>query len=251
MKHILRVGFVCAFLAGCGGGVADEASSATTTTTLPSTTTTVSVTTTTVPSTTTTAPVTTTTTDALAQSAVVIDEVETEDGWRFQVAIIPRGANPEASPAGCIDVAPPGQTNLTFDVLIINLIDDRSAPNPQFVLSSNLIGDGTVAASDPFAEETYQARGVGAVVEVIPDEAGTRCLLAIGPDIGAQSIDPGGVFTFQATFGPIDESAIDKFEGGIRVFPELGRAIEAFFGTQAGSGEVLGERDLIDGTIDP
>ena len=48
MKHVLRAGFVCVLLAGCGGGGADEASSTTTTTTVPSTTTTVPVTTTTV-----------------------------------------------------------------------------------------------------------------------------------------------------------------------------------------------------------
>lgn len=46
MKHMLRAGFVCVLLAGCGGGGADEASS--TTATLPSTTTTVPLTTTTV-----------------------------------------------------------------------------------------------------------------------------------------------------------------------------------------------------------
>lgn len=48
MKQMLRAGFVCVLLAGCGGGEADEASSTTATTALSSTTTTIPLSTTTV-----------------------------------------------------------------------------------------------------------------------------------------------------------------------------------------------------------
>jgi len=229
----------CGGTAVTGTTVGDPA---TTTTAAPLTTTT------NIPLTTTTTEATTTTTvDPFAQAAVVIDEIQTEEGWLFQVAVIPTGTNPEASPGGCIEIAPPDQTNLTFNVSIINLIADRSAPSPQFVLSSNLVGDGTVVDSEPFAEETIRAGDLGAEVEVTPVEAGTSCILASGPGVGDQTIDPGGVFTFEAAFGPIVESSIGSFEGGIRVFPELGTAIEASFGSLPDSGEVLGERDLIGG----
>jgi hypothetical protein len=229
-------------ITACGGTQAPETSvsdPAPTTAAAPETTTT------TIPPTTTTTEATTTTTvDPFAQAAVVIDEIQTEEGWRFQVAVIPTGKNPEASPGGCIEIAPPDQTNLTFDVSIINLIADRSAPSPQFVLSSNLVGDGTVVDSEPFAEETIRAGDSGAEVEVTPAEPGTSCILASGAGSGYQVIDPGGTFTFEATMGPIVESSVGSFKGGIRVFSKIGTAIEASFGSQPGSGEVLGERDL-------
>ena len=197
------------------------------------------------PTTTTTIPATTTTPPPAA--AVVIDEVTTEDGWRYQVKVIPLNSDPNASPAGCVSIAPPGQTNLRFAVVVTNLIADRPAPSPQFVVSSNLIGDGSVVGDGPFSEETIRARVTQNVDEVVPVEPGTSCILASGPSEGDQIIEPGSEFPFEATFGPINETDVGSFRGAIRVFTTIGQAVEAEFGVDPGSGEFLGAKDLVSG----
>lgn len=205
------------------------------------------------PTTTTTAPTTTTTTsatttteaDIFAGAAVVVDHIETEEGWRYRVAVVPTGADPERSPGGCVDVAPPGQTNLTFDVLVENVIDDRSAPAVDFVLGSNLVGDGTVADFPPFSDEMREARTSLNLIEMSPLEPDTLCVLAGSSGSPGVEIPPGDHFRFRVKVGPVDESAMQEFVGGIRVFLRPGLGIDATFGTSVDSGEVLGEHDAI------
>lgn len=186
---------------------------------------------------------TTTTMSLAALSAVVIDDVETEEGWRYRISVVPIGDSPESSPGGCVETAPPGRRNLQFAVVVTNLISDRPAPSPQFVVSNNLVGDGSVAATDPFSYETISARTTQNVSEVVPAEPGTACLLTSGVGKGDQSIESGGEFIFQATFGPIAEEEILSFRGGIRVVTSVGQGVEAEFGILPGSGRVIGTFD--------
>jgi hypothetical protein len=139
----------------------------------------------------------------------VVQDFQSAEGWKYRIGIAPILPNPEKSVAECIDVAPPGSTNLRYVMVIENLLSDRAAPYPTMSFSLNLTPDGTTL--EPRAGD-LEVKAFD-LIEVDPNAPGTRCFNAsvLWPGTGsdAQSIPAGEREFFLITAGPVSDPPID------------------------------------------
>lgn len=207
--------------AACSGSAANEATQATSTTI---------VATTSGPSVsqvepTTTAPATTSTTTPSGQSV----QLETKEGWQYELTVTALGADPSASePSECVSTALPGFTNYRVRIDIRNLINDREAPAPSIGFDSNLDEDGL-----PMVEKTETFQDVEVDGRVAADNWGTvspttyvgSCYVE-GSSLSSADFDlpAGGTESFEVVIGPIQEGATD----GLRLFFRMFNTPDAY-----------------------
>lgn len=197
MKIMRTLGLLSALgaLAGCGSQANDSQTNAGAVETTTTTQAAPSTTTTTVP------PTTTTTTDP----RVVIQDVKTSSGWHYRITIVPEAPDPSPTDDRCVRVAPPGQTNLRWDITAENLLTDRPAPWPSIQVETNLNEAGTAihkqATTVMKAIQASQAADEFRIVDIAPNETtmcGLRSML-YGGQRDEHLIPPGGSAEFVAT----------------------------------------------------
>ena len=162
---------------------------------------------------TTTAPPTTTTTTA---PKGFVRELVSDEGWRYRIHITPSGTDPDASADGCIHLASPGRTNLTYTMAVENILSDRPAPWPRVSLGLNLNEAGT--AVDPAAAKELVPFFRG--VNIDPNNS-TMCFLrfVLGPSTAnLQTVPAGSSSQFAVTVGPI----ADPIPSGTALLVRLG-----------------------------
>lgn len=188
--------------------------------------------------TTTVSPTTTTAASSLdSAGAAVNEEYQTAEGWQYQVLVAYSSENPNPSQGGCLDVAPPGQTNDVFILEIRNLLTDRPAPTPTLIFASNL-GDGgqPIAGADPFDDElTILTLGK---IEVVPNAPDTSCLFAQGMSGVPTNIEPEEPSQHLVTVGPILTEERPDLIMGLRMFTGTGEWIDVTFTRRPGSGVI-------------
>lgn len=158
--------------------------------------------------TTTTRPIssTTTTTTAAALTTTTtaspyVREVESENGWRYRIAVAAPVADPSSSYGGCVKVAQPGKTNLHYAVAIENLQADRPAPWPYLRAQLNLNESGT-ASVRPDRYGMFPFRGV----TIAPNASDSPCFLNFSLSTSRfrpETIPAGSTSTFVITAGPV------------------------------------------------
>lgn len=197
MRRMLVLAATMMLTAGCGSSGGRDAASSSAGAESTSTTTSASVSSTTAPE----------------LSAMVEKEMETPAGWRYMIRITPTGASPDASEGGCIETAPPGRTNLTFEMEIENLIADRAAPWPNLFTGLNMNEFGTAV----MPEATNVEEADFSTLEITPNDPDKPCFLqlAIGPGLGAEprEIPAGGTKSFVIVAG----SPVDPLPDGIEL----------------------------------
>lgn len=117
--------------------------------------------------------------------------------------MLPRGTDPSPSPAGCVRVAKPGQTNLIYGLVVDNLLTDRPVPWPEIQAAVNLNEAGT-ATAPPGQYGIYPFHGV----EIAPNASDTVCFLASflsGSRFRPEMISAGSSDRFMITAGPITD----------------------------------------------
>jgi hypothetical protein len=242
-----RAGLLLALVIACGGdAVSTTAQTDETTIATPSTaetTTTARLSTTRVAGITATAASTTTTVevevelDDYRQFASVVEEFETEAGWRYRVLVFFVHEDPNPSKGECIEAAPPRLTNLTFTLSIENLLTDRAAPIPELAFASNLGSEGLpILGVLPFDSDPIGQR-IGKI-EVMPNAPDTYCILASGLTDDAGHIGPGESGTHYVAVGPIQGDQIPDLVMGLRLFTANGEWIELTFTTEPDSGVI-------------
>ena len=154
------------------------------------------------PSTTTATSVSTTTTTT--NPYVLAREVTSKDGWRYRVTIAAGIPQPDPTDDRCVQLAPPGTTNLRWAISVENLLADRPAPWPGLFTGLNLNEAGT--AIDKQATTVLKALSFRPV-DISPNEM-SMCGLRSALWGGSRSehlIPPGGTAEFSVTAGPIPE----------------------------------------------
>jgi hypothetical protein len=172
-----------------------------------------STTTTAAPTTTTTEPATTTTT---VDPRIVVRDVTTKEGWRYRITIAPATPDPNPTSDRCVPLAPPGQTNARWGMVVENLLTDRAAPWPFISAAINLNEAGT--AVDRRATTPLKASFHG--VNLAPNEM-TLCYLRAVLDGGSRNehmIEPGATEEFTITAGPV----ADPVPAGTQLLVDLG-----------------------------
>jgi uncharacterized protein YceK len=214
--------------------------------------TTTPITTTTTPTTTTAATTTSTstTTTLLGYVPAVAVEYEVAEGWRYTVSVFPKAPDPGSSPGGCIDPAPPGQTNIVFRMEIENMLADRESPSPWIVAGSNIGNDSDVLTGvDPFPDGDAESNWK-ILEEIVPNGPDTKCISAGAIYDTAGNIPAGGSSTHLLTIGPVNEEGLPDVVVGLRLFTEIGKFIQANFTLMPDSGVVSEIQSTIFATDD-
>lgn len=147
-----------------------------------------------------------------------IELFNTPEGWEYALGASPVSFAPVGTEDGCIDTPPPGQTVARFEFTLVNLIEDRPAPVPEFDFYINLDEKGASIvepAADTFSTD-FQHRSLLETPELLREEQ-TFCLLLSSSFNFVGEIPAGGQVTIPAAFGPISENVPNGLAALVRV----------------------------------
>jgi hypothetical protein len=179
---LMAIGGIAFAASGSSGAPSAAPPDTTTAATDPPTTTTVA------PPTTTTVPPTTTTTTPPG----ITKTITTPTGWSYKVNFAFDKFDPSASPSGCYQTPPPGETNAWFTVTVTNLLLDRAAPAPGITFAANLNSDGTAVDPNAIQDWSQNVNSVYGKVEVTPGIPGVPCFLDDALNDGPSGQIPAG-----------------------------------------------------------